>query len=66
MQSLIYILLFLFLFMKHTAPACVPKTSMLIGAYVPQCDENGLYKTPQCWGSVGKCWEVNVTTNEPL
>lgn len=31
----------------------------LIGAYVPQCNEDGSYKEVQCHGSTGYCWCVN-------
>ena len=26
------------------------------GSFVPQCDENGDYKSMQCHGSIGSCW----------
>ncbi|XP_077324428.1 HLA class II histocompatibility antigen gamma chain isoform X2 [Lithobates pipiens] len=37
---------------------CMTRASMqaLPGAYVPQCDENGDYKSKQCWRSTGYCW----------
>jgi hypothetical protein len=31
----------------------------LIGAYVPQCEEDGSYSTKQCHGSTGTCWCVD-------
>ncbi|KAM4710680.1 nidogen-2 isoform 2-T2 [Anableps anableps] len=34
------------------------------GAYVPQCDENGLYRPQQCHGSTGHCWCVDSTGQE--
>ena len=30
----------------------------LIGAYVPQCRDDGYYKGMQCHGSTGYCWCV--------
>ncbi|XP_073477195.1 HLA class II histocompatibility antigen gamma chain isoform X2 [Aquarana catesbeiana] len=37
---------------------CMARASMhaLPGAYIPQCDENGDYKSEQCWRSTGYCW----------
>ncbi|CAI9599854.1 unnamed protein product [Staurois parvus] len=29
-----------------------------LGAYLPQCDENGDYSPEQCWRSTGYCWCV--------
>ena len=29
---------------------------MRIGAFVPQCNEDGTYGRVQCWGSTGYCW----------
>ena len=29
---------------------------MRIGAFVPQCNEDGTYARVQCWGSTGYCW----------
>ena len=31
----------------------------LVGAYVPQCNEDGSFKSEQCWGSTGYCWCVD-------
>ncbi|XP_072239725.1 uncharacterized protein [Leuresthes tenuis] len=31
----------------------------MIGAYIPQCDENGEYQKHQCHGSTGHCWCVD-------
>uniref|UniRef100_A0A3B5Q4M3 Thyroglobulin type-1 domain-containing protein n=1 Tax=Xiphophorus maculatus TaxID=8083 RepID=A0A3B5Q4M3_XIPMA len=36
----------------------------LVGAYVPQCDENGLYVPEQCHGSTGYCWCVDSRGQE--
>ncbi|XP_047211324.1 nidogen-2 isoform X2 [Girardinichthys multiradiatus] len=40
---------------QTTGPDGLP----LLGAYVPQCDENGLYLPQQCHGSTGHCWCVD-------
>ncbi|XP_027866982.1 nidogen-2 isoform X6 [Xiphophorus couchianus] len=34
------------------------------GAYIPQCDQNGLYLPEQCHGSTGHCWCVNSSGQE--
>ena len=31
----------------------------LMGAYVPQCTDDGKYQKRQCHGSTGYCWCVN-------
>jgi len=31
-----------------------------IGAFVPQCDQNGQYSSKQCHGSTGQCWCVDT------
>ncbi|XP_028427411.1 nidogen-2 isoform X6 [Perca flavescens] len=31
----------------------------VVGAYVPQCDANGQYRSLQCHGSTGRCWCVD-------
>ncbi|KAI4831464.1 hypothetical protein KUCAC02_001004 [Chaenocephalus aceratus] len=31
----------------------------VVGAYVPQCDDNGQYISQQCHGSTGHCWCVD-------
>ncbi|XP_047677663.1 nidogen-2 isoform X3 [Tachysurus fulvidraco] len=36
----------------------------LVGAFVPQCDEEGRYKSEQCHGSTGHCWCVDSTGRE--
>nr|XP_046238840.1 LOW QUALITY PROTEIN: nidogen-2 [Scatophagus argus] len=36
-----------------------PEGYPIVGAYVPQCDENGQYTPLQCHGSSGHCWCVD-------
>ncbi|XP_034720259.1 nidogen-2 isoform X2 [Etheostoma cragini] len=36
----------------------------VIGAYVPQCDANGQYRSLQCHGSTGHCWCVDERGQE--
>ncbi|XP_072013056.1 uncharacterized protein [Amphiura filiformis] len=36
----------------------------LLGAYVPQCAENGDFEVKQCHGSTGHCWCVNENGEE--
>ncbi|XP_076151725.1 nidogen-2 [Alosa pseudoharengus] len=36
----------------------------LVGAFVPQCDEEGQYRPLQCHGSSGHCWCVDVQGQE--
>ncbi|KAJ0002489.1 hypothetical protein NQD34_007638, partial [Periophthalmus magnuspinnatus] len=31
----------------------------LMGTYKPQCDEQGNYRSKQCWHSTGQCWCVD-------
>ena len=37
-----------------------------IGAYVPQCSEDGNFNATQCHGSTGYCWCVRPETGVPL
>ncbi len=39
---------------------------LLVGAYVPQCDDDGSFEVVQCWGSTGYCWCVDPKTGKPL
>ncbi|XP_070786559.1 nidogen-2 [Enoplosus armatus] len=36
-----------------------PEGYPVVGAYVPQCDANGQYRSLQCHGSSGHCWCVD-------
>ncbi|XP_078090061.1 uncharacterized protein nid2a [Mustelus asterias] len=36
----------------------------LVGAYIPQCDEEGNFRPVQCHGSTGYCWCVNENGQE--
>ena len=48
------------------AEQCYPDTSMLIGAYRRQCNDDGTWKNPQCWASTGHCWCVDPMTGEQI
>ncbi|XP_049425849.1 nidogen-2 isoform X2 [Epinephelus fuscoguttatus] len=41
-----------------------PEGYPILGAHVPQCDENGQYTPLQCHGSTGHCWCVDSTGQE--
>lgn len=43
---------------------CLPKTSMLVGAFVPQCNDDGTWKHTQCHGSTGYCMCVDDEGNQ--
>ncbi|XP_035984369.1 nidogen-2 isoform X6 [Fundulus heteroclitus] len=45
---------------QTTGPDGLP----LVGAYVPQCDENGQYVPQQCHDSTGHCWCVDSRGQE--
>ncbi|XDV42944.1 hypothetical protein PO909_011511 [Leuciscus waleckii] len=36
----------------------------LVGAFIPQCDEEGQYRPQQCHGSTGHCWCVDSRGQE--
>ncbi|XP_058254729.1 nidogen-2 isoform X2 [Hemibagrus wyckioides] len=36
----------------------------IVGAFIPQCDEEGRYKSEQCHGSTGHCWCVDIAGQE--
>ncbi|XP_041834846.1 nidogen-2 isoform X3 [Melanotaenia boesemani] len=42
----------------------IQASGALVGAHVPQCDENGDYLPRQCHGSTGHCWCVDSTGQE--
>ncbi|KXJ12339.1 Equistatin [Exaiptasia diaphana] len=37
-----------------------------VGAFIPQCKENGEFEEKQCWGSTGYCWCVDKDGQEIL
>uniref|UniRef100_A0A4W6BYD2 Thyroglobulin type-1 domain-containing protein n=1 Tax=Lates calcarifer TaxID=8187 RepID=A0A4W6BYD2_LATCA len=41
-----------------------PEGYPLLGAYVPQCDDNGQYVPQQCHSSTGYCWCVDSRGQE--
>ncbi|KAM7375350.1 hypothetical protein PAMA_014447 [Pampus argenteus] len=41
-----------------------PEGHPVVGAYVPQCDDNGQYIQLQCHGSTGHCWCVDSRGQE--
>uniref|UniRef100_H2T9E8 Nidogen 2 n=1 Tax=Takifugu rubripes TaxID=31033 RepID=H2T9E8_TAKRU len=41
-----------------------PEGYPILGVYVPQCDDNGLYRPLQCHGSTGHCWCVDSNGQE--
>ena len=40
------------------------KKRPLLGAFMPQCNEDGSYKEVQCHGSTGYCWCVDKNGNK--
>ena len=38
--------------------------SGLLGAFIPECKEDGSYKEKQCHGSTGHCWCVDQSGKE--
>ena len=42
------------------------RNSSLIGAYVPQCEEDGSFSAYQCHASTAYCWCVDQSTGVPL
>uniref|UniRef100_A0A3B3ZN78 Thyroglobulin type-1 domain-containing protein n=1 Tax=Periophthalmus magnuspinnatus TaxID=409849 RepID=A0A3B3ZN78_9GOBI len=49
---------------RDSVQTSTPEGQPLVGAYVPQCDENGQYSSRQCHGSTGHCWCVDSTGQE--
>ncbi|XP_049425857.1 nidogen-2 isoform X10 [Epinephelus fuscoguttatus] len=41
-----------------------PEGYPILGAYVPQCDDDGQYRSLQCHGSTGHCWCVDERGQE--
>ena len=61
-------LIFLVLSCKEKAASVKTTVNgrLLLGAYVPQCDEQGDYTNKQCHGSTGFCWCVNTKTGKEI
>ena len=38
----------------------------LLGSFIPQCSEEGLFSRLQCHGSTGYCWCVDELTGEEI
>jgi hypothetical protein len=38
----------------------------MLGAYTPQCKDDGSFKEKQCHGSTGYCWCVEVSTGKEI
>ncbi|KAK7893402.1 hypothetical protein WMY93_022554 [Mugilogobius chulae] len=49
---------------RDSVQTTTPEGHPIVGAYVPQCDENGHYSLQQCHGSTGHCWCVDSTGQE--
>ncbi|XP_055019138.1 nidogen-2 [Boleophthalmus pectinirostris] len=49
---------------RDSVQTTTPEGQPLVGAYIPQCDENGQYLSQQCHGSTGHCWCVDSTGQE--
>lgn len=47
-------------------PALQRQSGGGIGAFIPQCDEDGSFSTVQCWGSTGYCWCVESANGRPV
>ncbi len=43
----------------------VSTNQTLIGAYRPQCEDDGLFSAVQCHASTGYCWCVDTLSGEP-
>ena len=42
------------------------RNASLIGAYLPQCEEDGSFSLLQCHASTGYCWCVNGQSGVPI
>ncbi|XP_057685264.1 nidogen-2 isoform X2 [Corythoichthys intestinalis] len=49
---------------RDRAQTTSPEGYALIGAFIPQCDNNGQYTPQQCHGSTGHCWCVDSQGQE--
>ncbi|XP_072319180.1 nidogen-2 [Eucyclogobius newberryi] len=49
---------------RDSVQTTTPEGNPMVGAYVPQCEENGQYTLQQCHGSTGHCWCVDSTGQE--
>ena len=66
-------LIHIFSFFFFTVETCTERVSsssgnggLLLGAYKPQCNEQGDYKKKQCHGSTGYCWCVDSKTGREI
>lgn len=53
------IFLLMLLTIVHGLPCTQITAPGLVGAYSPQCNEDGSWKPLQCHGSIGYCWCVD-------
>uniref|UniRef100_A0A3Q1HM38 Uncharacterized protein n=1 Tax=Anabas testudineus TaxID=64144 RepID=A0A3Q1HM38_ANATE len=49
---------------RDTVHTTSPEGYPIVGAYVPQCDDDGQYTPQQCHGSTGHCWCVDSRGQE--
>uniref|UniRef100_A0A7N5ZYA1 Nidogen 2a (osteonidogen) n=1 Tax=Anabas testudineus TaxID=64144 RepID=A0A7N5ZYA1_ANATE len=49
---------------EPTYSSAHPEGYPIVGAYVPQCDDDGQYTPQQCHGSTGYCWCVDSRGQE--
>ena len=54
----------IFAFSVGSCEASRNSASGLLGAFVPECKEDGSYKEKQCHGSTGHCWCVDQSGKE--
>jgi hypothetical protein len=63
MRTTFYLLFFVHFLVYGQLSPCQQEAANatgLIGAFVPQCEEDGSYSSVQCWFSTGYCWCVNA------